>query len=73
MRRVRRPRRIAELFLLDGNAALPDTALNAGIFLPFLVEVIGEDRDDDNERADDGIENVPAQWPGDCLYSSGIR
>jgi hypothetical protein len=49
---------IAELLLLDGNAALADVDLDACSLVPFLVELIAQDHGGDGERADDEVENV---------------
>jgi hypothetical protein len=48
---------IAGLLLLDGNAALADTDLDAAL-LPLLVELITEDCRGDRERANDEEQNI---------------
>jgi hypothetical protein len=48
-------------FLLNRNAALTDIDFDARALLPFLVELIAEDRADDGQRADEDIKNVAIQ------------
>ena len=47
-----------ELLLLDRNATLTDTYLDASGLLPLLVELIANDHGNDDEHADNEVENV---------------
>ena len=53
------------LLLFDGNTAFVDVDVDTGGLLPLLVELIAEDRDGDNERTDDEVENVAIHRAGD--------
>ena len=47
-----------DLFLLNGNSALPEIYFHASRFLPLLVELIADDHGSDGEHPDGEIENV---------------
>ena len=49
---------IMKLLRLDGNAAFADVDLDASGLLPLLVELIAQDHDGNDERADNKVENV---------------
>jgi hypothetical protein len=48
-----------DLFLLNGNPALPEVYFYASRFLPFPVELTVDDHGSDGEHPDSEIENVP--------------
>ena len=51
------------LLLLNRYPARPDVDLRALRFLAVLIELIGEHRDHDDERADDEEEHVAVERP----------
>jgi len=56
-----------ELLLFDGNTAFADVDVDTGGLLPLLVELIAEDRDGDDERADDEVKNAAIHRAGDLF------
>jgi hypothetical protein len=59
---------IMKLLLLDGNAAFADVDLDASGLLPLLVELIAQDHDGNDERADNKVENSAIHRPA-ALFS----
>jgi len=55
------------LLLLDGNATITDTDLDAGGLLPFLLELIAENHGDDAKRADNEVADVTIHNRGPIL------
>ncbi|MFG1284979.1 hypothetical protein [Xanthobacter autotrophicus] len=54
-----RPLNAGVLLLLDGNAAFSDIDLDAGRLLPFFIKLVANNNDNDQERTDGEVKNIP--------------